>query len=345
MINGVVKVTLVVLREYEEVVDQKDFFTSTNQERYRVLALDENGYYYQQVYHRVVETSGIAPALFAADEPVYPTVRGDRFKKIPFFFFGKGDLEADIERSPIEAIVDLAYHYYQLSADFFWGLHFTALPTPVVINGGETPPDTLGPQFIWSIEGEGADAKFLTFAGDGMQLLHDAGLEADKREMSDLGARILETKGESNVSARTVEMKSFSDSASLAGIAQTTTDGMQAILDLLHEWSLAVASDASVEINKDFLPTMMDPSMLRELVAAVQAGKLSTRELFDLLKAGEVIRVDKTYEEHMEEIDEDESKIIPQPSNTPFQDPSQFDPNQPNPNVPNPTQIDNTTSQ
>lgn len=302
--------TRVVLRESVSVQDKSDEFISGESRRYRVLDVDGNRY--RQRLFALSEGS----AKYEQEGPdIFPSFRGITRDDIPIFIIGPNDITPDIASPPVEALSGLNLHHYLLAADYAHGCRFTALPQPWV-SGFDTDdqrsllPATIGPSMIWGLP-TGAQAGMLEYSGAGLAELREA-QEQDKREMADLGARILQTASRSGEAARTVEMKQSAEEAMLASIAKTVEAAITKALQTAADWIGADPDAVKVAINTDFVPTEMDPAMLRELIAAVQAGEISRQEFFLQMQQGEVIVSNKTFDDHAAEIEEDQAARGPE---------------------------------
>src|SRR5262249_23215191 len=88
----------VILRVVGEE-DTADEFVQAEIEQYRVLDLDEAGYYRQRVF-RKKETRNDQGQVMSTSweqegEDIYPSMRGERLRFLPFLFIGAADLCAD----------------------------------------------------------------------------------------------------------------------------------------------------------------------------------------------------------------------------------------------------------
>ena len=121
--------------------------------------------------------------------------------------------------------------------------------------------------------------------------------------MATLGARAL-----ADGSAKQVEtfgataIKHVAENSILASIAISTSKGLTIALQWFSDWT-GIKAEIEYDINRDFLPVQMDAPTLTAWVSAWQQGALSEAELFDNFQKADVIRADKTLEEHQEEID------------------------------------------
>lgn len=303
-IKNATVLSMVVLTEQHSDPDPANPFGEKTETRYRVLDLDEAGLYRVRVFRIQGEKD------VQVDADVYPLMNGKTLTFIPFVFIGPDGTDACLEEPPLIDLVDLNLAHYRVTADYEHGCHFTGLPTPWV--AGYQPPIAaqgqpieklyIGSESAWVFPDANAKAGYLEFTGTGMQTLRD-NLDAKKQEMATLGARML-----ADTSVRQVEtfgataIKHVAENSILAAIAISVSRGLQIALGWFQNWAGA-KEDAEYDINRDFMPVQMDGPTLTALMGAWQGGALSTSELFDLLKRGDLIEAEKTLEDHQGEID------------------------------------------
>jgi len=92
-------------------------------------------------------------------------------------------------------------------------------------------------------------------------------------------------------------------------------------------WAGAVDQDISVKLNTDFVPQGLTAGELTEWIGAVQSGHMSSRDLFALMQKRGVVRADKSYDEHLDEVDEDGERVLSLPPGAPGVPVDQADPN------------------
>lgn len=288
--------TMLVTAREEEVVSPDDRYLSHTETTYRHWEKTPDGIIFKR------ETYKNGELIDAPPEVVLSAPQG-ALENIPFLIIGQSGVAVDIKRSPLLPIVNLALHYYLLSADRNWGLHFTALATPYVIGvNAQQAPSGIGPTCLWAIANENAKVGMLEFSGAGVQEIA-AEMEADKREMADMGARLLESRARAAEAAATVEMKMGSDSASLATICESVSSGITMLLRIASEWLGRPDDEVYLSLNRDFMPTKLPPVELTALVNAWLNGAISSEELYASLQEGEIIDPSKPFELHAEEIE------------------------------------------
>jgi hypothetical protein len=108
--------SLVVLSEQAEVTTG-DPFVEKSSERFRVLLLDEEGYYKVEIWSDGRDGYQITDEFF-------PTRRGERLAFIPFTFLGPVSIKPYVAKPPLLDLVDVNLSHYRTSADLEHGRHW-----------------------------------------------------------------------------------------------------------------------------------------------------------------------------------------------------------------------------
>jgi hypothetical protein len=149
--------------------------------------------------------------------------------------------------------------------------------------------------------GDGGDAKFLEFGGQGLGAIRNS-LEDKRRDMGTLGARMLMEERKGVEAAQTAQIHRAGENSILSAIAAQISAGMEWALDTIGEWA-GVPADVSFVINQDYMPATMDAQTLSALMMAWQGGGISTGDLFAVLQRGKIIDDKKTLDEHIDELE------------------------------------------
>jgi hypothetical protein len=198
--------------------------------------------------------------------------------------------------------------HYRSSADYENGLHWTGVPTPVVIGTivaaeGKSPDVIqLGSSTALNLS-DGGDAKFLEFKGDGLEGGLGRALDRKEAQMAVLGARILAPEKRQGEAAETAAIHRSGENSVLSALAGAVSKAITRALTIAAAWMGKPDLQVTFTLNTDYLPTPIDAQTLTALVAAWQSGAISLSELFEALVQGEVIRSSKTEEEHTAEIE------------------------------------------
>jgi hypothetical protein len=296
---------MVVLKESAAV--PKDEFEDEYEDRWRVLDLDPIGAYRQRVFRK--DKHGKDEQIGG---DIYPLMRGQALTYIPFALLGPDGRGDAIDEPPLIDLVDKNIAHYQVNSDYRHGLHFAALPTlflsgMVAEDGGNTE-FRIGSRSAITSPHPDAKGMYIEFTGQGLGPIEKA-LDRLEKQMAMLGARMIadETKQAETLGA--TQIKRQGENSVLSRIVQATSEAMEWALGVFAEWA-GHKGKVIYQINRDFLPTGVDAQQLTALLAAVQAGEMSSESFFDFLQRGDVIRADATFEEERERI---ESAGLPRP--------------------------------
>lgn len=296
-IRNATVLSLVVLQE-EMAAPDNDEFEHKSETVYRVLDLDPENFYRQRLYR--INAKG-------KDEQIgsdfYPLMNGKPLDYIPFGICGTDGLDCALDEPPLINLVDANIAHYQVNADYRHGLHFTALPTlflaGVTLNEGEKIH--VGSTAAITSPDPNADGKFIEFTGQGLSETREA-LKEMKQEMAVLGARALADETKQAETLGGTAIKRSGENSMLSSIALAVSNALTWALKVFSEWA-GQAGEVEFKINRDFMPTLMDAQTLTALVGAVQAGKISDSEFFELMQRGDVIDGAKTFDEHQAEVE------------------------------------------
>jgi hypothetical protein len=283
----------------EEHPIPEDRFSHKTEKRWRVLDLDEQGFYRQQVW-RVNERG--------EDEQVgndiYPLMNGRKMTSIPFKTYGADGEEAVIDEPALIDLIEANVAVYQINSDYRHGLHFTGLPTPVISGYVKEGNEDIyiGSTKAWVFPDPNAKASFLEFSGKGLGELRQAIVDK-KQEMAMAGARAIMDETNRVETATATQTKRNGENSALANVAITVSSSIEWALGVMAEWTDQAAGEITYQLNRIFLPVMMDAQTLTALIAANQAGKLSDEELFDKMQQGDVIDSEKKFAEHQAQVE------------------------------------------
>ncbi len=311
---------LILVEEYEEP-DPDDYFKTIYVTHYRHLGLDENGEYYQMLYREIHEDEIPENAMnyrehphkrsvrAVWDEPYYPTRNGgERITEIPFVWFSTVNRGAEIQRPPLIDLINMNFSHYRHKADHNHGLHYAALPTPVLTGvSPEDAPTSIGPQEMWVLPSSDAKATMLEAVLPGLEQLAET-MKSEEWQMATLGARMLAPDRADNETATAAAIRHMGETSTLADISRAVSNSMTSLLVITNEWMGADSEDVTFKLSTDFIPVSMSSAELIALVDSWQKGAISYDTLFENLQRGEIISADKTTEEETDEI---ETSMVP----------------------------------
>ena len=236
-------------------------------------------------------------------QTIIPTKNAKGIMEIPFFIISPKEAGADIQNPPLEGLSDTCLGYYRNSADYENALHVVGTPTPWV--NGITDPDSVPDLHIGSNTflklPPDAQADFLQCGADGVAALKEA-MQEKKAEMAAQGARMLEPDKRMAESAEAHIIKRGGENSVLASIAGSVEMSVTKALKFMAEWIGLNPDDASIELNKDYLPNPMDATMLREWNATYLSGTISYETYFQGLLSGELVPENLTAEDEQDRI-------------------------------------------
>jgi len=273
------KLDLVVLTE--EVNNGVDKFSHDTELQYRVLALDEDGFYYQQIYSAELEVT----------DPVYPRQAGSLMTEIPFFFIGVADNTATVDASPIYPIAELNIGHFRNSADteensFVASQAMLILALSEQINAEQWRKDNPDGVRIGSRRGlnvgSGGNASFIQAAeSDKAQKL----MEMKKSQAVELGAQIIQPG--TQITAETARIQQSVNHSTLSSIAKNVTSAYRDALTVCAGF-LGSDYDSSFKLNQDFYMSTLTAQDRAQWVSEIQQG-ITPRTLYyiKLREAGE----------------------------------------------------------
>ena len=297
--KGAETLTLVVLQEAADLQGDDEFVTKQT-DQIRVLDF-VGGKYRVRLYRRKDQEKNegeyveFIPANQDSHEAI-PLRRGEPLPFIPFVL-------PDDKKPPLQDLVEVNYSHYLGKADhqnilhwvgypFLWGRDLKA-PEGEAIKAGpsrlmETGPD--GHVGIIQATAEGVGAMV-------------ADLDSKEKTMAMLGARLLEEQPRIQDTATATRMRHGGEHATLRTEAGSVEADLSRALQM-HAWWYGTEAnlsdvEATVELNKDFLPEPMNPQMLQQLLAALMSDSMSFPQFYYLLERGEMTRPGVSAEEEL----------------------------------------------
>ncbi|MEG1044780.1 MAG: DUF4055 domain-containing protein [Oscillospiraceae bacterium] len=297
-VGGVSKLVFVRLQEKYGVFNQETR-NIENKERIRDLVLKDG------VYHQIITTDD-------SEETITPKINGLELNYIPFVFLNCNDNKPDIDKPMLIDMVDINFDHYRTNADYKYGMHFAALPTPYITgiskeqlleNNSEL---CIGPRyFILVPEPEGKvgylqpNAEVFKDYREELKVLED--------RMAVLGARALITERKQSETAEAINLKSAGEQSVIGKLADTIANGLTSILRIVDDWlPNENTKEIKLSFNKDFGLEGISSSALSELLKGVQAGQIPSIVYFQNLKRAGYVQEDMDYEKYVEETNSDD---------------------------------------
>ena len=299
--QGVSKLKLVVLRE--KVNTYKDEFILLERERYRVLAINDEGFYEQRIWTPIYDDKDEIVDMSIEVLPV--TINGERITYIPFVFF-----PADIaENPPLYALAMMNIHHYQVMADYYNGLHKVTMPTGYIT--GYTPSDdededdeiTLGGDVF--ITEENPEAKFgmLSYAGEGMQHTKD-GIDKIENLIAGIFMKSIAPDKKTSETAESAYVHRSGENARLATFARNVSEQLSQLIEWYAEWS-NYKGHVEIHLNYDYETMALDPNIINSIANISGQGKFPLYCVFYILKQQELIDPDMNFDDFIFLIDQE----------------------------------------
>lgn len=287
--NNLMTTVLIVLREY--VQEQKTEFEFKTIEQYRYLGLDEIGFFVE-VYRKNDDGKSYLHA-----ERVYPKANGQYWQTIPFQIFGSQFNTWQIQKAPIEPLVNIEKGIYCNSADaensrFLCGqvqpfanlgqMAFDYYTQPKYDEqGNKIPPPKfkLGSETILMLGENGifgfAQAQSNTMATEGIkekrEIIHDLGLQ-------------LGQAGSAVKTATQAEHDAHAQYSKASLCVANLNEGFENVLAWCSAY-LGITSTAKFKIRQNFIEPTIDVNILNTLSALVDGGKIPKSALYERARA------------------------------------------------------------
>lgn len=293
VIAGKKTLTMVALAEIVNTVNPADRFEIESTQQMRVLELDEYGYLVVSIYQKESEKG----EWLRAGNDICPVVKGKRLDYIPFVFMGAMGNTFAVQKPPLLDLANLNIKHWQVSVDYYHGLHWCALPTPWAAGFPVDAKLYIGCSKAWVAQDPNAKAGFLEFTGQGLGAVEKA-LNKLEYRMAVMGARFLE-EGTRRVAeaADTLRMRARGETATLSNIAGSVEKALERALGLMALWISISPEDIDIELNKDFVSTRLSAQDIAALLQAYLNGAVSLDSFIYNLHQGEVLPEDRTVED------------------------------------------------
>lgn len=297
--------SLVVLCEMAAKINPENIWEEQYEKRWRVLDLDDRNFYRVRMFKKNDrgEDEQIGP-----DE--YPLMDGQKMEYIPFYPVSPDGLDIVPYEPSLLDLFDLNLHHWRVSADYEHGCHFTGLPTPWIAGyspaqnekGEITEKLMVGSTAAWTFPDPQAKAGYLEFTGQGLSALK-ANLEHTEAQMAVLGARMLAPEKKQVETATTSNIQKNGETSALADLALSLSQAVTAALKTFVQWAGKPVDKVKAEINREFMPSTMDPSMIAALVSAWQSQAIDFDTMIWNFKRGDLVRETDTAEDIQAAID------------------------------------------
>jgi len=300
-INNRIVTTLVVLKESEMV--RKDSYEPEEVITYRVLELDNDGYYRQVIIQPEVVEDPLDKKMKTRSvikETIYPMWGGEKMRFIPFLPITAQGITWELTKSVISDLVYVNIAHLRNTAIHEKALAWTSSPTPVFSG---LPEDThkvrIGSSTAITVSA-GGWAKMLEYEGRGLEDISKA-LTKKEQQMAILGAKILATEVNGVESGEAAMIHRAGEQGILSDIATTVGGAMEKAIRIICDWRDVDYKDKDivVDITKDYTPAVIDANTILAIGKEVSDGRLSYESYIGAMQRGEIIPPTRTAVEEL----------------------------------------------
>ena len=280
----------------EEARTRKDEFEDVVETHYRVLDLDDAGFYRQRVF-AVRDGADVV-----IEGPIYPVRRGAKLAYIPFRIVGVNGMGGEVEEPPLIDLADANIAHYQVNSDIRVAMHF-GVPTFVISGLRQEPgaaPIMVGSHTAILLDDPQAKAYFAEPNGYMLPEMRAALKEIEQR-MAILGARMIADETRQAETLGATQIKRASENSVMASAVIAISEAVQWALAEMADW-VGASGECKFEISREFNPLGLPAQELSAIFAGVQQGIISEQEAFTLLQRADLIDGEKTFDEHQEEV-------------------------------------------
>lgn len=313
-VNGVNKLVLVVLEEEVDNPNENEF-GHTKIKQYRVLRLVGN-VYYQALYQPTKSEEGEALAMVGKPKPIM--INNETLDYIPFVM-----LPFSVPVKPIlYDIANLNIHHYQVSADYQNGAHLTSRPSlwftghepELDEETGEPIPIEIGTDTVWQLPEKEAKVGVCTFSGEGIQHLEKS-LDRLEAQIITLSSHIISPDKKTAENKDSIALHRQGEDAKLASYGRYNSYRFTEALRIWCEFCQCTEDellDVKVQLSADFTQISFDANAVNSIANIFSQGKLPLRSLYYMLKKGNYLEPDMSYEDFIYLLDLEAASLSPQ---------------------------------
>lgn len=295
--------SLVVLME--EIDVYTDEFSSEPAKQYRVLKLNDDGVYIQQLYNQdgeiLVDEQG--------ETDVIPRdAAGNVWREIPFVFIGAMNNDPVPDKSPLYDLAEINISHYRNSADYEESCFLVGQPTPVLSGLTQSwvkdvlkNEVNLGSRAVIPLP-EGGSATLLQAASNQMPA---EGMIMKEKQMIQIGAKIITDSGGVET-AEAAKIRFAGQNSKLGTIVGNINEGYEKLLEFAIMFAGGNIDGVEIELNTEFYDKVIDPQLLMAKIQLLDRQVISIADVRDhLRKSGDIDqdRDDQDIDDDIGEID------------------------------------------
>lgn len=309
-VNGKVQPWLITLTEWIIVNDDKDKFSQTLQVQYRVLTLDENDRYYQEIYNQKLEL---------VDYVIPLDYNGKQYVGIPHQFFGSENNDWEVDEIPLYPMAELNLAHYRDSADNQEAVFLCGQPYVVVSVGDSSVEDFLAanPEGVYF----GSRKCLLLPLNGRAEILQAQPNTMVRQAMIDIleeaartGATFIDPSG-GRETALGVRTRAGAQASPLTVLTYNFTSGINALIRLACIAMGIPNAKFTYKLNDVFYDDVPDAAVLGQMLVGVEKGAISVKDVTEYGKLTGFIDEERTDEEIASDIAKQQKLLTVNSSN------------------------------
>lgn len=295
VIGGKEVLTMVILAEKRVTYEG---FKTKEEDVYRVLALDEDGIYYQQMYDDNLKDP--------LSERVYPTdYNRAKLTRIPFHFIGAEDNRPTIDKPPLLDIAFVGCGHFRNSAAYEESLYYSAAGTYFISSKlsvkqwKELYPNGKMPMGNRAVNYLGAEGKATLLQSKPVDALKTA-LEDKVTLIIGLGGRFIRDSGGGSSTTETATGRRINEAQQNSGLSTLVGNCSAGIRAALMDAQLFMAplpAEIEYTLNQDFFDADISPQEATALTMFGDNAYLAPSDVRRVLRRAGLIKVGRSDED------------------------------------------------
>lgn len=305
--NG--KLVLVVLEEVTSEENPDDIFKDIEIKQYRVLKINEEGFYSQDIYRKGSEG-------YELYDTIDVVVNNERLTSIPFIIENyDGTHPNSVPKPPLLDLCTINISHYNNSADQEASIHIANQATFVLKmkdrevqyddegNEVKEKPFVLGSSYV-NVIGEEEDFNVVESNGNGLDKLRTI-MQDKVNDMAKIGARFLQNDKNVAETFETEYMRRAGEFSMLSSIANSSSESTRRVLEMMQYWKFGSNDDIEFKIHANFNMQSHSTEELTMMLQGVVNGKITLEDFYKALQRNELVDKTNTIEDVKEKLQED----------------------------------------
>lgn len=283
------QLTMLVLKETVEKINDKDPFVSEQKEQYRHLFLDDNGKCAVQVWQEIDRKWQVV------GDVLYPTDnKGNELNFIPFVVVGSDTNSWAVQSVPLESLARLNLAHYRNSADYEDSVFRCGQAQPVLTGVSNDRLRYFEEKGIFI----GSATALMLEAGGNFQFvqasansLASEAMEKKYTNMLHLGAKLVEPSSANKTATQASQDSSVQNSVASMCIVNLN-EAMQRALQMIYRLYNKPFVNVLFKAKQEFSSPIADSGVLQTLSTLVQAGFAPKSVIYDYLRSHNLINAE-----------------------------------------------------